>query len=62
MNKEELIAQGWNFTYSGPSAVTAWGNYMVHLYNSVSGHRVSGYGTTEEDAINNAVATIGARK
>lgn len=61
MNKEELQSKGWEFLYSGPSPIKAWGEYLIHLRHP-SGRMVSGYGLNEVDAVSNASITIEARK
>jgi hypothetical protein len=57
MSKEELFDQGWDLVYSGPTEVKAWGVYMVHLHHGL-GSRVSGYGSDEQAALNDAAETI----
>lgn len=61
MNKEELLSNGWEVSYSGPSPIKAWGEFLIHLRHS-SGRLVSGYGVDEAGAVANAAATIEARK
>jgi len=57
MSKEELFDQGWDLIYSGPTGVKAWGNHMVELRHS-DGRMASGYGTDEQESLNDAAATI----
>jgi hypothetical protein len=57
MNKEELLAAGWEILYSGPCDVSTWGAYMIHLRHS-SGRKVSGYGADEQESLHDAADII----
>lgn len=58
MSKEELFDRGWDITFSGPCSIVAWGAYIVHLRHPVTRRVVHGYGIDEQDALNNAAATV----
>ena len=57
MTIEELEQMGWKMIFSGVCTITSWGEHVVHLHHS-AGRRVSGYGDTEEDALQDASKMI----
>lgn len=56
-SKDQLIALGFNVTFSSACQVVAWGKWFVGLKMG-TGRAVHGYGDDEESAFADALITL----